>query len=58
MNVITGYFATFTIFNVTFLGQGHVKVKQILKNVYTVMYHRHAKYEKDKQWLLKCCRKG
>ncbi len=36
MNVITGYLTTFTVFNVTFLGRGHVKVKQ---NVYTIMCH-------------------
>ncbi len=33
-------------FNVTFLSQGHVKVKQIQQNVYTVMYHRYVKCEK------------
>ncbi len=43
MYVITDYISTFTV-----LGQGHVKVKQILPNVYTIMYHRYATYETDK----------
>ncbi len=48
MYVIMGNLSTFTVFQCHIFCQGHVKVKEISHNVYTVMYHRYAKYESDK----------
>ncbi len=45
MNVIMGNLSTFAVF------QGHIFWSRSCQgqiNVYTVMYHRYAKYESDK----------
>ncbi len=48
MHVMNGYFNTFKVIQGHILGLMSCQGQTIKQNVYSVIYHRYAKYNKDK----------